>query len=829
MAMALRSTCARVPGPLQEFVFAGSRGHAYAMRIGCLHAASASSPALVLSHSQSYRLLVEKFVFSRLVSRLNVRSKPSPAFQRRVISSFASPILETEVRDSGDFVEVGYIADTHGVHGELHVYSLTDFPEERFETPGKRWVRSKAMGKHVYHEVELLQGREVGGKRPSWLIKLKGFNSIEKASDLVGSTLVVTERPSLSDDEFYIPDLVGMAVILQESGQEIGVIVDVYNTGGDTDLLQVKRTDGSSSQKIWIPFVKEIVPIVDKDGRRVEINPPAGLLELNSPGESKDEKVKRKQELKEKRKVRERFAGLKKRLTAIGQTHILEGLLSGTESQQQDLVNQLLSIDFASFQRALQDVLPLPDLSPRQQGHDSRREPPSAFPCANWQELHTWLDQEESSTENGDVCRWWTDGLQLIADGRVAVVVLAGGQSTRLGDNASTVKGSIDLGLVSGKSLFQLQAERLLIVQELAKLVTGSESRPCIPWIVMTSDATDEYTQAYFEDNEFFGLDSAQVWFVKQDSMPCIDLDMIEDRHRILLETPWKVAQAPGGNGGLFTALNAQGIIDRLAEEGVDYVQVYAVDNALVRVADPVFFGYTNERGADIGVKVVTKTSPDEAVGVVCINHEMVEEEGSVYSDTVNYIDKAHYSVLEYSQISNSLKYATEDTIEGRQLKFRAAHICVNIFSLSLMKMLGLPKNELQFHPVSKKIKHVKQQGKEWVEVIPERPNGVKLERFIFDSFKFCDLHKVALLEVRREDEFAPVKNAAAPEVSDTVNTARCMINSLISRLPCLSLSKSDSQLRQLVRNLNLAYMGGSIEANISDFVCIDETEQSEL
>ncbi|KAL3698343.1 hypothetical protein R1sor_012419 [Riccia sorocarpa] len=91
----------------------------------------------------------------------------------------ATAVLESGVKDSGSFVEVGYIANTHGVHGELHVYSLTDFPEELFQKPGKRWVRSKHMGRPVYQEVELLEGREVGGKRPSCLITLKGYNSVE--------------------------------------------------------------------------------------------------------------------------------------------------------------------------------------------------------------------------------------------------------------------------------------------------------------------------------------------------------------------------------------------------------------------------------------------------------------------------------------------------------------------------------------------------------------------------------------------------------------------------------------------------------------------------
>ncbi|KAL3700076.1 hypothetical protein R1sor_018098 [Riccia sorocarpa] len=816
MVMALRSTCLRVHGMLlQGVVAAAADPHSKGSGLGALKARFHSS-SLALIRPLFCRFQLKKFVSGRPFPRLNLKNT----------TCSATAVLESDVKDTGSFVEVGYIASTHGVHGELHVYSRTDFPEERFQKPGKRWVRSKRMGKPVYQEVELLEGREVGGKRPSWLITLKGFNSVEKASDLVGSTLLVSERPTLNDDEYYIPDLVGMAVILQKTGEEIGTILDVYNTGGDTDLLQVERTDVASGQKVWIPFVTQIVPVVDQKRRRVEIDPPAGLLELNSPGESKHEKAKLKKDAKEKRKLRERFSGVKKKLMAIGQTHILEGLSTGTESQQQELVSQLLRIDFSLFHRALKHVLPLSESTGRERDEFSWK-PPLNFPCSDWQEIDACLQQEDTETDGGDTFRWWKGGLQLIADGRVAVVVLAGGEGTRLAGKGLCVKGAIDLGLAGGKSLFQLQAERLLIVQELSRMVTNVTTKPCIPWIVMTSDATDASTRAYFEDNEFWGLDRSQVWFVKQASLPCCSIETIEGQHRILLETPWKVAQAPNGNGGLFNSLSVQGTSDRLADLGVEYVQVYAVDNALVRVADPVFFGYAKERGADIGIKVVTKTSADEAVGVVCMNYERAEVQGAESSDFPEYTDSPRYGVLEYSMITDSSKHATEETEQGRQLKFRAAHICVNVFSLSFLRKLGEPEFELEYHPAVKHIKHVTKQGEEWVEVIPNRPNGIKLERFIFDAFKYSDPSKVALLEVAREEEFAPVKNAPAAGVADTVDTARCLMKSLTKRLPPLTPSKTGTQIRHLVRNLNVAYMGAHIEENIRDFlVTSDEVSQ---
>jgi hypothetical protein len=135
----------------------------------------------------------------------------------------------------------------------------------------------------------------------------------------------------------------------------------------------------------------------------------------------------------------------------------------------------------------------------------------------------------------------------------------------------------------------------------------------------MTSEATDAPTRQFFNDNSYFGLDPSQILFVKQGNMPCVSLDT---GNPILLETPWKVARSPDGNGGVFEALHASGGIKWLQERGVEYVQAYAVDNALVRVADPVFYGYSKARGADVGIKVVSKVSPEESVGVVCLKEE---------------------------------------------------------------------------------------------------------------------------------------------------------------------------------------------------------------
>ncbi|CAM6105139.1 unnamed protein product [Calypogeia fissa] len=771
-------------------------------------------------------------------------------------------LLEEEIEDDEAFVEVGYIADTHGVHGELHVHSLTDFPEERFEKPGLRWLRTRSMGRPSLQQVELLKGRVGPGKRPSWLITLKNVTTPEKASELVGSTMLVSEekRPVLDEDEFYVPELVGMTVALQESREEIGVVLDVFSTRGGNDLLQVRlksSTADTDGRKIWVPFVKEIVPVVNHELKRIEIAPPEGLLELNAPAKSKDEKDSNKKNFKERRKLRGKLGGLKKRLIAMGQTHVFAGLSIGTKEERGALLEQLLSIDFGILQQALEEGIVSSNSLVRPPTTPYTPEPPSTFPKVNWQKFDQWMDLQSSSTEstdrtedNVDMKRWWREGLQLIADGKVAVVVLAGGQSTRLGQSAPPVKGMVDLGLSDGKSLFQQQAERLLLVQELASLVVDPEFNPFIPWIIMTSDATDIPTRQYFQEKDFFGLDESQVWFVKQDSMPCISLRSPEGQYDILMETPWKVAQAPNGNGGLFSALHVEGTIDRLMEEGIEYLQVYAVDNALVRVADPVFFGYTKDREADVGVKVVTKVAPEEAVGVVCLQRDgCVEDEET--GDSSNSMDRkvstSHYEVLEYSEMPEDLRHAYEKSgeVEGspldnqshdgvsstsreRPLRFRAAHICVNIFSVEYLKRLGESGFEFKFHTALKRIPHVKQQeDKEWVQVVPEAPNGMKLELYIFDAFKYCDKDKVALLEVHRNEEFAPVKNAAGPGIPDTVDTARELVLGLQRQLSSSTVPNPQSPQHRLIKKILVAYLGGHVDKDVLELLDSAKDENS--
>ncbi|KAK3271345.1 hypothetical protein CYMTET_20299, partial [Cymbomonas tetramitiformis] len=213
----------------------------------------------------------------------------------------AAPLQEEEVREdtpdkqyrtrsttNGDYVEIAEILTSHGIKGEVRVRSLTDFPAERLEKPGTRYLQmpGRKAARAGPTKVRLKRGKETFSRGHSaHILKLEGFNTPEEALELAGGTLLIRKEARLpledSDFEFYVQDLIGLRVFLQEDGSEIGVVQDVYDGTGTYDLLKVELTEGEKAGATsLIPFAKAIVPVVDLQGGRMELDPPAGLLEL---------------------------------------------------------------------------------------------------------------------------------------------------------------------------------------------------------------------------------------------------------------------------------------------------------------------------------------------------------------------------------------------------------------------------------------------------------------------------------------------------------------------------------------------------------------------
>ncbi|EXC24806.1 putative UDP-N-acetylglucosamine pyrophosphorylase [Morus notabilis] len=355
---------------------------------------------------------------------------------------------------------------------------------------------------------------------------------------------------------------------------------------------------------------------------------------------------------------------------------------------------------------------------------------------------------EERTLEERE--RWWKLGLKAISDGKLAVLLLSGGQGTRLG--SSDPKGCFNIGLPSGKSLFQLQAERILCVQRLAAeamndgmVPTGSTRSVQIHWYIMTSPFTDEATRRFFESHKFFGLDADQVTFFQQGTIPCVSND-----GKFIMETPYRVAKSPDGNGGVYAALKSSKLLEDMSMRGIKYVDCYGVDNALVRVADPTFLGYFIYKGVSAAAKVVRKAYPQEKVGVF-----------------VRRGKGGPLTVVEYSELDPSLASAINQ--QTGRLRFCWSNVCLHMFTVDFLNQVanGLEKDSI-YHLAEKTIPSV--QG---------HTIGYKLEQFIFDAFPYAP--STALFEVLREEEFAPVKNANG-STFDTPDSAKLLVLRLHAR-----------------------------------------------
>ena len=426
----------------------------------------------------------------------------------------------------------------------------------------------------------------------------------------------------------------------------------------------------------------------------------------------------------------EQVADLKAKYTTAGQAHVFNFYDSLSSAEKVALYEQLSKFDPDYINVIAQRAL----------------HPPATSDA----ELHATLAPlPESATASildsapEDIERWYQSGLDLIAQNKVAVVLMAGGQGTRLGSSAP--KGCYDIGLPSKKSLFQIQAERILKIEKLAAKKAGV-AKVTVPWYVMTSGPTRGPTEQFFKDNNYFGCEPENIMVFEQGVLPCISND-----GRILLESKGKVAVAPDGNGGIYNALITFPILSDMAKRGIEHIHAYCVDNCLVKVADPVFLGFSAAHNVEIATKVVRKRNATESVGLILTKNGRPD-------------------VVEYSEIDKATAEA-EDPNHPGVLKYRAANIVNHYYSYSFLETIPKWVRTLPHHVARKKIPYADLETGETVK--PEKPNGIKLEQFVFDVFPMLELDKFACLEVLREEEFSPLKNAKGTGQDDPDTSKR--------------------------------------------------------
>ncbi|MBO5525330.1 MAG: UDPGP type 1 family protein [Clostridia bacterium] len=317
-------------------------------------------------------------------------------------------------------------------------------------------------------------------------------------------------------------------------------------------------------------------------------------------------------------------------------------------------------------------------------------------------------------------------GKETIKAGKVGAILLAGGQGTRLGSDHP--KGTYNIGVTRELYIFECLVNNLLDVVK--------ECGTVVPLYIMTSDKNHAETVAFFEEHNFFGYDSSFVKFFKQDMAPAVD-----QSGKVLLEAKGRIALSPNGNGGWFSSLVRAGLLEDVHARGVEWLNVFAVDNVCQRIADPAFVGASVLAKTDCGSKAVSKAEPHEKVGVLCL------EEG-------------HPSIVEYYELSEEMAQARE--ADGT-LKYRYGVILNYLFSLDALERILSQK--IPVHVVRKKVPYIDENG---TLVKPETENGCKFETLVLDMIKL--MNSCLPYEVVREYEFAPVKNKTGV---DSVESAR--------------------------------------------------------
>lgn len=392
------------------------------------------------------------------------------------------------------------------------------------------------------------------------------------------------------------------------------------------------------------------------------------------------------------------------KLKACNQEHILKYYDELSEKEKEDLLSQIELTDFSVIKEGREgESLKKGEISPLKS-----------------------LEIPEIEENKG---RYKEIGIKAIKEGKVAAVLLAGGMGTRLGSDDP--KGMYNIGETKDVYIFERLVENLLDIVRLAETD--------IYFFIMTSDKNHTKTVNFFKEHNYFGYKEEYVKFFMQEMAPATDYN-----GKVYMESKSQISNSPNGNGGWFSSMKKWGILDIVHKENIEYLNVFAVDNVLQKIADPYFVGATIESGVEVGAKVVRKNAPDEKVGVMCL------EDGKP-------------SVVEYYELTDEMM----NTVDERSERVYNFGVILNY----LFKVEGLERvvdNRLPLHIVEKKIPYMDENGS---TVKPEEVNGHKYELLILDMIR--ELKDCLPYEVERNKEFAPIKNKTGV---DSVESARALL-----------------------------------------------------
>lgn len=390
------------------------------------------------------------------------------------------------------------------------------------------------------------------------------------------------------------------------------------------------------------------------------------------------------------------------KLEKYQQTHLLKYYEELGSEEKEDLLNQIDATDFSMVEMC--------------KGNKSEINKGKITPLAAMQ-----LKEIEENKEN-----YYNKGITAIKEGKIGAVLLAGGMGTRLGSD--NPKGMYNIGETKDVYIFERLVKNLMDVVE----ISGG-------WIylfIMTSDKNHQATTNFFKEKKYFGYNKDYIKFFKQEMAPATDYN-----GRIYMESKSHMSTSPNGNGGWFISMSRSGMLDIVKREGIEWLNIFAVDNVLQRMADPVFIGAVIDKNCAVGSKVVKKAAPDEKVGVMCL------EDGKP-------------SIVEYYELSEEMMNAKD---ENGEPAYNYGVILNYLFKVGGLE--AIMEKSMPLHIVEKKIPYINDEGQ---LIKPEEPNGYKFETLVLDMIHLMD--NCLPFEVAREKEFAPIKNKTGV---DSVDSAR--------------------------------------------------------